>query len=576
MKKLPAGKGPLEGLLQIASGFRRDYQISILAFLLKDSPAWILPIITAKLIDTVVSSGSIVDVLVLGSIALAVIAQNYPMNMIYVRRSSRATRSMAFELRSSVTEHLQKLTIGFNQKVTGPIIQTKMVRDVENIELLIQQSLPIALSGAFSATGALIVISFTAPIFLAVFGLVIPIAIGLIILFRSRSTEKNAEFRSQVENFSSQVASISSMLPVIRAHAIEDTATAKVSQSADDLRKKGQELDWLNGRFGALAWLSYQILGLLSLLFAAVLSITNWVPITAGQVVLVASYFGVLMGTAISLLNIIPSLAKGIESIRSIKELLNMDDFEENEGKPKLPGITGAIEIRNLNLQISGKKILKDINLSIKANQTIAFVGPSGSGKTTLLQCIMGLVRPTSGEVIFDGRPVSTIDMRSVRRHVGYVPQEMLMLDGSIEDNVALGLEKDENRIRKALQLANLEDLSETTLDEALSGKGENLSVGQKQRLAIARALYREPRILVLDEATSALDLNSERFIQSTLKLLTHSMTMVLVAHRLNTVQKADCIYYLEGGRIIESGTHRELLAKAGAYYRMVEGKELR
>jgi ATP-binding cassette subfamily B protein len=188
----------------------------------------------------------------------------------------------------------------------------------------------------------------------------------------------------------------------------------------------------------------------------------------------------------------------------------------------------------------------------------------------------MGLVRPTSGEVIFDGRPVSTIDMRSVRRHVGYVPQEMLMLDGSIEDNVALGLEKDENRIRKALQLANLEDLSETTLDEALSGKGENLSVGQKQRLAIARALYREPRILVLDEATSALDLNSERFIQSTLKLLTHSMTMVLVAHRLNTVQKADCIYYLEGGRIIESGTHRDLLAKAGAYYRMVEGKELR
>lgn len=569
--------GAIRSLLRMAKPFRKDYLIAIFAFLLKDSPAWILPIITALLIDTVVLGGPISQVLVLGGIALAVLIQNYPMNMVFVRRSSLATRSIAYELRTSLTEHLQKLTVSFHQRVSGSVIQTKIVRDVENIELMIQQSLPIALSGTFSVIGALVVIAFNVPIFLAVFGLVIPIAVGLIVLFRSRSRTKNEEFRSQVEEFSTQVGEMSSMLPVVRAHAIEANATKRVSQSAEELKQKGQELDWLNGRFGALAWLSYQILGLVSLLLAASLSILNWIPITPGQVVLVASYFGVLMGTAIGLLNILPSLAKGIESVNSIEELLKADDLEANEGKQRLEKISGALALRNLSVTLSGKEILQNINLEVSKNQTIAFVGPSGSGKTTLLQTIIGLIRPTSGDVSFDGYRMSELDMRSVRRHIGFVPQESVVLDGSIRDNVALGLEQDDDRIREALRRANLADLAAASnLAEMLGRGGIRLSVGQKQRLAIARALYRQPRLLVLDEATSALDMESERFIQATLNELSHNVTMVLVAHRLSTVQSADCIYYLENGSIVESGSHQELMAKRGAYYQMVEGKEMR
>lgn len=560
----------------MARPFRKDYLIAVLAFLLKDSPAWILPVITAMIIDTVVAGGPLASVLTLGLVALVVLVQNYPMHMVFVRRSSRATRSIAYKLRTSLAEHLQKLTVSFHQRVSGSVIQTKIVRDVENIELMIQQSLPVALSGLFSVAGAIVIIAFNIPIFLAVFGLVIPIAVGLIILFRSRSRVKNEEFRSRVENFSVEVGEMSSMLPVVRAHAIESLASSKVAQSAEELKQKGQELDWLNGRFGALAWLSYQILGLASLLLAATVSILDWIPITAGQVVLVASYFGVLMGTAIGLLNILPSLAKGVESVSSIEELLNAEDLEHNEGKQKLESISGSVNIQDLNLEISGRKILSNINLKVEAQKTIAFVGPSGSGKTTLLQSIIGLVRPTSGEVIFDGHKMSEVDMRSVRGFIGLVPQESVVLDGSIRDNVAMGLNQIDSQIRDSLKRANLAELASSDLGEILGRAGLRLSVGQKQRLAIARALYREPKLLVLDEATSALDMESERFIQQTLDELSSKVTMILVAHRLSTVRGADQIHYMESGRILESGTHQELMNLKGAYYRMIEGKEIR
>lgn len=561
----------------MARPFRRDYLVAVGAFFFKDSPAWILPIITAAVIDTVVVGGPFTNLLVFGAIAILVLAQNYPMNMVYVKRSSRATRSIAYELRTSLTEHLQKVTINFHQSVSGSVIQTKIVRDVENIELMIQQSLPIALSGIFSLVGALLVIALNVPIFLAVFGLVIPLGLGLIILFRRKSRVQNEAFRSQVEQFSTQVGEMSSMLPVVRAHAIEATAKQWVNESADQLRKKGVELDWLNGRFGALAWLSYQVLGVVSLLFAASISVLNIIEITPGQVVLVATYFGVMMGTAIGLLNILPSLAKGIESVHSIEELLGSMDLENNEGKPRVEEISGALKIKDLTVKFGDRVVLDSLTLEIPSKATFAFVGPSGSGKTTVLHTILGLARPSKGDVYYDGAAMSEVDMRSIRRHIAYVPQESVVLDGSLRDNVALGLVADDERIANALKQANLSELAigEGGLNQLIGRSGTRLSVGQRQRLAIARALYRDPKILVLDEATSALDMESERFIQKTLAELAHRVTIIVVAHRLATVQGADQICYLDAGRIIESGTHEELMNNQGAYYKMVVGKEM-
>lgn len=567
----------IKSLLRLARPYRKDYAIAVIAFFVKDSPAWVLPVITALVIDNVVAKGPANDLIILGLVALLVLLQNYPMNMLYVKKSSRATRSMALQIRTSLTEHLQKLTIRFHQRISGSVIQTKIVRDVENIELMIQQSLPVGLSGVFSLFGAILVIAFNAPIFLVVFGLVIPIGVMLVVLFRRKSRFQNEQFRSQVEQFSAQVGEMSTMMPVLRAHAIESTATQWVTDSATELKNKGVALDWLNGRFGALAWVSYQVLGVLSLLFAAIVSVLDIFPITPGQVVLVASYFGVLMGTAIGLLNILPSLAKGIESIKSIEEILGATDLENNENKKKVETISGSVELRKFFVELGNKSVLNGLDIFIPANKTVAFVGPSGSGKTTLLNAIMGLIPPSSGDVYYDNLALGELDKRTVRRHIGYVPQESAILEGSLRDNVALGLEADEEKIRGALERASLSELMANPLglDQILGRSGTRLSVGQRQRLAIARALYREPKILVLDEATSALDLESERFIQKSLSELSHKVTIIVVAHRLATVKAADQINFMSGGKILESGTHDELMSLGGAYYQMVEGKEM-
>ena len=561
----------------MARPHRLDYFVAVVAFFIKDSPAWILPLITALVVDTVVQGGPISTLFVMAALAVLALVQNYPMHMVFIKRSSRATRSIAYELRTSLTDHLQKVTMNFHQRVSGSVIQTKIVRDVENIEIMIQQSLPIALSGVFSLLGALVVIAFNIPIFLAVFALVIPVGLLVVVLFRKRSRDKNEEFRFHVEQYAAQVGEMTTMLPIVRAHAVEATAKQLVNDSAYQLRNKAVELDWLNGRFGSLAWLSYQMLGVASLIFAATLAILEVIPISPGQVVLVATYFAVMMGTAIGLLNIVPALAKGIESVRSIDEILSSDDLEHNEGKQRVESISGEISLKNLGVVLGDKSVLDDLELRIPAKSMVAFVGPSGSGKTTLIQTILGLVRPSSGAVFYDQKSIADIDMRSVRRHIAYVPQESVVLDGSLRDNIALGLAADDELIREALKLSNLSELvsDQQGLDLVIGRSGTRLSVGQRQRLAIARALYRKPTVLVLDEATSSLDLESERFIQETLETLSGEITLIVVAHRLSTVRAADRIYFLDSGVVSESGTHEELMKQNGAYSQMVAGKEM-
>ena len=223
------------------------------------------------------------------------------------------------------------------------------------------------------------------------------------------------------------------------------------------------------------------------------------------------------------------------------------------------------------------KVIFKDGTMGelseITAGQTVAFVGPSGSGKSTILNTVLGFVRPESGVVRVDGRDLAELDLRSLRRFVSIVPQETVLLAGSVRENVAYGApDVTDVDVFAALAEANALDIvagSPDGLDTVVGERGSRLSGGQRQRLAIARALIRDPRILVLDEATSALDAHSEARVTEALDRARRGRTTLIVAHRLSTVRGADLIVVVDDGRVVETGSHAELTAAGGLYSRL-------
>ncbi|THG30420.1 ABC transporter ATP-binding protein [Glaciibacter flavus] len=567
---------PLASMLRLLAPSRGRLFLAVLAFVVKDSPIWALPSITAAIIDTVVDHGPLERIWLWAALALVLLALNYPFHMIFIRLSSEVTRTLAVELRNAITDRLQRLSIGFHNRQSSSIMQTKVVRDVENLELLLQQALPMVLTATSSLTGAIVMTAIQVPAFVIVFAVTVPVAVVLLRWIRSRARERNEVFRREVESLSAGVGEMAALMPITRGHGLEGVAANRVAVRAERVRDAGRELDTLNGRFGALSWISYQSLGILCLVGAAAASITGILPITPGEVVLLSTYFTVLTGCIIGLLNVAPVFTRGLESVRSIAEVLEDPDLEENEGKATVKAVSGHLQLQDASFTFADadRPAVDDITLDIASGETLALVGPSGSGKSTLLNMVLGFVRPTAGRVLLDGVDMATLDLRTARAFVSVVPQGSVLFEGTIRENVAYGLDDvTDGQVLGALREANALDilaLHGDGLDAVVGDRGTRLSGGQRQRLAIARALVRDPRILILDEATSALDAVSEAKVKQALSALFRDRTTLIAAHRLSTIREADRIAYIDAGRVAELGTHDELMASGGLYAGLV------
>jgi ATP-binding cassette subfamily B protein len=573
------GENPIKTLWYLLENNRRDISLAILFYCIKHSPSWTTPLLIANMIDCVVYKKPLSQLAINFGLLALITIQNYPMNVMYVRFLAKAVRNLENRLRSALVERMQQMSISFYQSTNAGALQTKVVRDVENIEQMMRHSFDGGLGAINSLMGALVITAIKVPQFLPFFLILGPISATVVIKMRKTLNTHNEDFRSEIERMSSRVNEMTTLLPITRAHGLEKNALKTMYTSFSSVKSAGLRLDRLQGHFSAIAWVTFQLTYVICVGFAAWCAITGFLPITAGGVVMLSSYFGMLVGSVLLLTSIAPMLSKGLTSIRSLGELLESPDLEKNSGKRSVADVAGTIEFCDVSFTYptNHKPSLKNISVLAEPGRMIALVGPSGSGKSTFINLVIGFLRPSTGAIKLDGQDMATIDLRTSRKFLSVVAQDTILFDGTVYENVTYGMPNPTAELAEsALRAANAWEFVEKLpdgIDTIVGERGARISGGQKQRLAIARAIIRDPRILVLDEATSALDSESERLIQSALHELMKSRTTFVVAHRLSTVKEAHLILVLQDGLVVEQGTHRELVSRNGLYRRLYDAQ---
>ena len=345
-------------------------------------------------------------------------------------------------------------------------------------------------------------------------------------------------------------------------------------------RKREFIVDRTTAYFGSFAWVVSQVMSGLCLVFAAFLALKGMISV--GDIVVFQSYFNSISGNVQSIVNIYPELAKGLESVRSVSEIVLSDSVEDNRDKIQLRYVHGSISFENVCYRYpnADKDTIKNFNLEVNPGECIAFVGASGSGKSTIMNMIIGFLQPTSGTFKIDGKPIEEVSLPTYRHFISVVPQNSILFKGTIRENITYGLvnvwEKDFQDVIEKANINEFLGLLPNGIDTVVGEHGDKLSGGQKQRISIARALIRDPRILILDEATSALDNISEHHVQKAISSLIKDRTTFIVAHRLSTIRDADKIVVMNEGEIVEVGTYDELVAKKGHFYELKKLNEIK
>jgi len=565
-------KKSIRVLLGLYKGHYGKFLFAAVCFFIKHSPVWMSPIVLANIINlaTDAKEGAVADIVLNTALLIVLIAINLPMNYLYTKCRSLATRNVEAGLRGALVRKLQQLSISYHKEMQSGRLQSKIMRDVEGIETLSSQVFVSLMNIALNLIVSFSVTISKSPVVFLFFLLTVPAAALTMVTFRKKIKQRNAEFRKEMEETSARVMEMVELIPVTRAHALEEQEIERMEYQLNEVAEKGYRLDIIQANFGAVGWCVFQAFQALCLGFTGYMAYKG--EISVGDIALYQTYFATIVNQVSNLITLLPTIAKGTESITSVGEVLLAHDVESNEGKEKVSQVTGAFEFRDVSFSYDKKlQVLRQFNLTVQPGETVALVGESGAGKSTILNMVIGFHKPDDGAVYLDGKDMDTLNLRTYRRHLAVVPQTSILFSGTIRDNITYGMKHvTEEQLWEAIRAANLEQFILSLpngLDTAVGEHGGKLSGGQRQRIAIARALIRDPKIIVLDEATSALDSVSEREIQKALENLQKGRTTFVVAHRLSTIRNADKIAVIGDGICKEYGTYEELMELQGAFY---------
>ncbi|GGC09556.1 ABC transporter [Novosphingobium endophyticum] len=480
------------------------------------------------------------------------------------------------DIRLRVQKHLLSLSPSFFEENSPKEIASRMTADTAIVEQVVSTTVSVALRNAIMAVGGVIYLFALAPTLTAGLVVAIPLVILPITAFGRRLRVVSRSSQDCVAEIGAKTSEVFGALRVVQAFNQEDRELERFGGAVERTFATGKRRITIRAVMTAV--IMFLIFGSITvIMWRGAIGVAEG-AITGGTIAAFVVTAGIVAGAFGSLTEVYGDLVRGAGAASRLAELLAERPAISPPARPQaMPyPARGKIAFERVTFRYPSRPevaALHDFSLTVEPGETVAIVGPSGAGKSTLFQLAERFYDPQSGTIKIDGVPLTSADPAEIRRRIALVPQEGVLFAASARDNLRYGnWQADDEAIRAAVRAANAEDFLKDLpqgLDTFLGEDGGRLSGGQRQRIAIARALLRDAPILLLDEATSALDAESERLVQDALNRLMQGRTTLVIAHRLATVREADRIIVMDGGRIVEQGTHETLAGAGGLYARL-------
>lgn len=483
---------------------------------------------------------------------------------------SATTAEMNLELRSRIFYKIQFLSFGYlDQQKTGRLL-SKYAFDSQKVEDAVLLTFHMLIPVTVYSLAVLIVLLIMNWELAIILLCILPIYGMSKYFFFEEIADRNKETRIAQEKMTGTASEYITALRLVRSLGEEQQAREQVDQSSFRVAQSRVHLSNINVSFGTFTYIATQFLTLIVIAGGALLVVGGHMKV--GHLFAFVAGLPILIMPVGLFTQFSQQYFLGEEAYRSMKEILDCSYVEDWNGKMQLPDLKGEIIFKDVTFSYlsSQEPVFRNFNLTIKPGEKVAIVGRSGSGKSTMANLVLGLYKSETGAVLIDGYTQQSLDMRWFRHQTALVMQESLLLSGTIRENIRFAnIEASDQQVIQAARDANAEEFilkMPEGYDTIIGERGSTLSGGQRQRLSIARAILRNPRILILDEPTSALDYESEKLIQEALDHLSRGRTVITIAHRLSTIKNSDRLIVLQNGKILEEGTFKTL-SHSGGYF---------
>jgi ATP-binding cassette subfamily B protein len=533
----------------------------------------IFPQITKRFINELIPDRNIDLIMKLGIAMLVLYVIRFFMDYIVGFYGHLLGVRMEYAMRKDMFSHLQKLSFRYYDDTKTGHIMSRLVNDLNEIAELAHHGPEDLFISFLMIVGSFVLLArVDLPLTLIIFSIV-PFLMGFAVIYNSRMRNNFRKIRVSLSEINAGLEDSISGIRVVKSFTNEWFEEEKFDRGNDNFMGLRTESVRQLGIFSGGIHFFSNILNLAALVFGGYF--VYFGRIDLGDMVAFVIYMSLMLQPVRRLSNFIEQFQKGMAGFRRFAEVMAVEpEIIDSEDALELRDALGHVEFRNVGFSYNNKEeVLSGINLDVPAGQTIALVGPSGVGKTTLCSLIPRFYETDSGSIMIDGKDIRHVTIESLRANIGMVQQDVFLFSGTIYDNIVYGkLDATYEDVVVAAKRANAYDFIMDTPDGFMTYIGERgvkLSGGQKQRLSIARMFLKNPPILILDEATSSLDNQSEAVIQKSIEELAKDRTTFIIAHRLATIRSSERIIVLTNEGITEDGTHEELLAQKGEYYKL-------